>query len=320
MCIRDSEYTISTSNLEASWLFDWGDGTDSGWVQIESAEESIIREHMWDSCGVYPVRVMYKSEYFPDGVWSDAIEVTIAGICQRDYPSAPSISGSSTGLQGDACDISVFSTSDVDGLVQYRIEWGDGDISEWCGFILFDIPVRFSHEFDESGSFEVVAQAKNSFGLFSEYSEVYTITIEPDTDGDGLKDSIEAELGSSKYDGSDAFSVEIDSDSYYIVALSAAKKILYDVENKISNDIVIIRSDYYQLDVDFDGSWDYFYHPSDGSISSYVEQESVEESGLIFGVPLWSFGAVIVCIVVCVIFLLIKTGIIVVYEEYVVEE
>ena len=69
-------------------------------------------------------------------------------------------------------------------------------------------------------------------------------------------------------------------------------------------------------DYDFDGSWDYMYDPTLGTFDTYVA--AVMPS---FSIP-WYILAIIGVVVgvILILFILVKTGYIYIYEEYVTEE
>ena len=45
----DYEYAIVTLNPDSFWMFDWGDGTNSSWLQLEQNQTSITETHHWDA-------------------------------------------------------------------------------------------------------------------------------------------------------------------------------------------------------------------------------------------------------------------------------
>ena len=71
--------TIENKGNQYFWLFDWGDGTDSGWLGPTlpgATETEYTVTHSWSSKRDYNIRVKYKE----DGVesdWSDWLKVSI---------------------------------------------------------------------------------------------------------------------------------------------------------------------------------------------------------------------------------------------------
>jgi len=73
----DYEYTIYTSNLKCSWMFDWGDGTFSNWLNLQGSDTTISQVHSWGSAGDYEVRIKQRDGYFSEGPWSPSLIVTL---------------------------------------------------------------------------------------------------------------------------------------------------------------------------------------------------------------------------------------------------
>jgi len=76
-CVIDVEYTYTTSTVtdpdgdDVEYLFDWGDGTDSGWIDIPSASKT------WDEVGVFEVKVQAKDIYEDPLGWSEPLVVMV---------------------------------------------------------------------------------------------------------------------------------------------------------------------------------------------------------------------------------------------------
>jgi len=59
------------------YLFDWGDGTYSGWVgPFESGKKAKI-SHIWNGKGTYNIRVKAKDIGGAQSEWSDIFEVSM---------------------------------------------------------------------------------------------------------------------------------------------------------------------------------------------------------------------------------------------------
>ena len=74
------EYQTSTTDPEGQqiyYLFDWGDGTTSGWLGPYSSGAIAKSKHDWDSVGTYDVRVKAKDSLNQESAWSDTLSVTI---------------------------------------------------------------------------------------------------------------------------------------------------------------------------------------------------------------------------------------------------
>jgi uncharacterized repeat protein (TIGR01451 family) len=78
----ETEYTYSTSATDPDgdqlyYLWDWGDGTNSGWIGPYSSGETVEYQHSWTDQNTYEIKVRVKD---PDGllsVWSDPLSVSM---------------------------------------------------------------------------------------------------------------------------------------------------------------------------------------------------------------------------------------------------
>lgn len=73
-------YTTSTINPSGNplyYLFDWGDGTDSGWIGPYASGTPVTASHAWTLGGTYNVKV--KAKEVQESNWSQPLAVTITG-------------------------------------------------------------------------------------------------------------------------------------------------------------------------------------------------------------------------------------------------
>ena len=78
-----NEYVYSTNTIDFEddpiyYLFDWGDGTDSGWIGPYDSGETVISSHIWSQEGRYSVRVKAKDIEDHESEWSDSLIVSIS--------------------------------------------------------------------------------------------------------------------------------------------------------------------------------------------------------------------------------------------------
>ena len=304
------EYVVSTTNADASWMFDWDDGTTSSWLSLSEGDDSISQLHSWSATGVYNVRVKYRNDYYSDGVWSTSLQVAILETSDDDYPKIPVIpSGSTFVIAGNNYSYSTF-VSEPKGELWYRFDWGDSTFSDWTHYISAETSVGVSYSWIDAGVYSVRAQAKNSFNLESEWSEPLSIEVVLDSDNDGLYDSLEQSLGSSPDDESDVSSVSVGSKSHFVVVSMSGDFIFYNTTSENSSVMSLGSDGGYLLDDDGDGSWDYVYSPASSSFSVYVVNTS-------FVWQTWHFIVLGCLLVVFIVWLLFKLGIIyfITYEE-----
>jgi len=88
----DYEYNCFTSDPDSGdlilYLFNWDDGSNSGWLGPYESGESVSCSHNWTNPGVYDVKVKAKDFYNAESNWSDPLTVTITG--SGDTPFFPS--------------------------------------------------------------------------------------------------------------------------------------------------------------------------------------------------------------------------------------
>ncbi len=77
---EETEFCATTSDPQGDdvyYLFDWGDGTDSGWIgPFESGEEGCA-SHSWDAQGDYELRVKAKDDADHESEWSPTVPITV---------------------------------------------------------------------------------------------------------------------------------------------------------------------------------------------------------------------------------------------------
>jgi len=70
------EFTTSTTDPNGEghklwYFFDWGDGSDSGWVGPYLSGETASAKVTWDSMNLYPIRVKARDIHEAESLWSD---------------------------------------------------------------------------------------------------------------------------------------------------------------------------------------------------------------------------------------------------------
>lgn len=74
------EYSTLTTDLDGDKLyykFDWGDGTDSGWLGLYDPAITVSTNHPWTIEGTYQIKVKAKDIYEDESEWSDPLAVTM---------------------------------------------------------------------------------------------------------------------------------------------------------------------------------------------------------------------------------------------------
>jgi DNA-binding beta-propeller fold protein YncE len=93
-----------------------------------------------------------------------------------DPPTTPE--GPATG-RADSTYTFTTTAADPDAdSVCVRFDWGDGDTSDWSGFVASGESVSMEHQW-YSGTHSVSAQAKDIGGILSDWSDAFSISIRP---------------------------------------------------------------------------------------------------------------------------------------------
>ena len=96
---------------------------------------------------------------------------------ENQPPTIPEISGPQFGEVGIEYGY-FFVSDDFEGNnISYIVDWDDGNISDWLGPYKSGEAVLISHEWSESGIYEIRAKAKDTYELESDWSDPYQIII-----------------------------------------------------------------------------------------------------------------------------------------------
>jgi hypothetical protein len=167
--VIDVMYTFNAVTTEPDgenvyYFFDWGDGSNSGWLGPYTQGQQIAAQKAWSVEGTYTVRVKAKDINQAQSGWSAPISMTI--LTDRP-PNAPTMTGASEGEPGHFY-LYTLTTIDPDGdMVYYYIDWGDGQTTVWVGPYNSGAIATVSHQWTEEGTYTVQAKAKDTQGIES---------------------------------------------------------------------------------------------------------------------------------------------------------
>ncbi|MCD6330680.1 MAG: PKD domain-containing protein, partial [Thermoplasmata archaeon] len=126
-------YTTSTTDPEGDniyYLFDWGDGTTSGWIGPFASGAIATASHKWNSPGTYYIRAKAKDDKGAESGWSSYLVVTIGPVNNPPVTTAslsPSSPNGENGWYISSVNVSLYAT-DPDGdailYTKYRIDGG----------------------------------------------------------------------------------------------------------------------------------------------------------------------------------------------------
>ncbi len=146
------------------YFFDWGDGSNSGWLGPYNSGQEGVAQKSWSAEGTYTVRAKAKDINQVSSGWSTPLVVTI--MTDRP-PNVPTINGPAEGAPGNTY-LYTLTTIDLDGdMVYYYIDWGDNTTSGWVGPYTSGAIASVNHQWAAEGTYIIQAKAKDTYGVES---------------------------------------------------------------------------------------------------------------------------------------------------------
>ena len=171
------EYKNANGTVISSEDSGWVTGPTTSWTQVDlPAYPGVI---LPVSTRTIRFRILGKRDagsdcdsYFEDLSWMYRIVLP-----DNNSPSVPVISGPTQTDTGVAQNYS-FTANDIDGdNLSYQIDWGDGQVSDWSGYIAPAIAYNTSHSWTTAGINNIKARSRDEQGAVSDWSENYVVTV-----------------------------------------------------------------------------------------------------------------------------------------------
>ncbi len=153
----------------------WGDGDTSPWTEPVPDDSSLTMFHTWGCPGRYLVRARLRTADGTVSGWSEEHPVVIlanGAPWRPGEPAAPAYWQTDT-----TCCFEVSTRDREQDSVAFRLCWGDGDTSDWTGFVESEEVVTVGHEFTRPGVHEVSVQALDTRGAVSDWSRPASVTV-----------------------------------------------------------------------------------------------------------------------------------------------
>jgi hypothetical protein len=172
------EYSYSSvatdpDNDQIYYLFDWGDGTNSGWLGPFTSGQTGVGTHTWTELGSYAVRVKARDVWGAGSPWSETLDVTIT---DNTPPTVPTITGPGTCHPGTTYLFNLQSEDAQGDEIYYFVDWGDNTTTDWVGPYISGTTVHVNHAWAQRGDYNVRAKAKDTFGSESAWGNL-TIAV-----------------------------------------------------------------------------------------------------------------------------------------------
>jgi len=159
-------------NEEIYYLFDWGDGSNSGWLGPYSSGATVTGTKTWTELGTYEVKAKARDIWGAASPWSDPLTVTIT---DNTPPSVPVVTGPSEGKPGSPYLFNMISTDPENQIIYYFIDWGDNTTSDWLGPYTSGTQIHQTHTWSEKGTYTVKVKAKDSMNGESEWGTISVV-------------------------------------------------------------------------------------------------------------------------------------------------
>ena len=169
-------YSSQTSDPEGEqiyYLFDWGDGSSSGWIGPYTSGQTGTGSHIWTELGTYNVKVKARDVWGAGSIWSDVLVVTIT---DNTPPSVPEITGPSEGKPGNAYLFNLLSSDAENQNIYYFVDWGDNTTTDWLGPYISGTMIHVTHTWTGEEVYTIKVKAKDSMDMESDWG-TWTISL-----------------------------------------------------------------------------------------------------------------------------------------------
>jgi subtilisin family serine protease len=160
------EASFSTSATEPDeedvyYKFNWGDGNFSEWIGPFAPGETGSANHTWEALGDYEIRAIAKDIHGVTSNWSDP---AFLSIVENIIPTAPEIDGKQIGFGGKEYEFTFVSTDEDGHDIYYKVDWDDGEETDWLGPQCTGVELVLSHSWNKNGRYFIKAWAKDTMG------------------------------------------------------------------------------------------------------------------------------------------------------------
>lgn len=169
-------YATDPAGQGVAVRFSWGDGDTSAWSSYQVSGDTIAMNHSYLSTGTFNVAAQAKDVNGATSGWSGAHPITITtGSSQAPY--APTVTGPTSGNPNVSYNFNATTTDPDNDLISIRFAWGDGDTSDWSGYVSSGSTITMSHSYSNTGTYNIRAQARDIHNLRSAWSSPHQIAI-----------------------------------------------------------------------------------------------------------------------------------------------
>jgi hypothetical protein len=175
--IWNIEYTYTSMTTEPDseqiyYQFNWGDGSNSGWLGPYNSGQTGSGSHIWTVLGTYNVTVKAKDTWGATSIRSEPLVVTIT---DNTPPDIPQVTGPAEGKPGKPYLFNLLTVDAQDQNIYYFVDWGDNTTSEWLGPYVSGTEIHVTHSWAEQGTYLVKAKAKDIMNSESDWGTLQIV-------------------------------------------------------------------------------------------------------------------------------------------------
>ena len=189
--IWHQEYTYTSratdpENDQIYYLFDWADGSNSGWVGPYTSGQTGTATHTWTVLGVYDVKVKARDVWGAGSIWSETLTVTIT---DNTPPNVPEITGPNSGKPGNEYLYNIQTTDAQGQNIYYFVDWGDNTTTDWLGPYVSGTLIHVTHSWTTRGDYTIRVKAKDTMLSESDWGTLQ-ITMPMDDSLEGYSQQV----------------------------------------------------------------------------------------------------------------------------------
>lgn len=161
-----SSVTTDPDGDDIYYLFDWGDGTDSGWLGPYRSGETCTASHSWKKRGSYSIRVKAKDRNGLESEWSEPLPITVP-YTSGNLPPVAKLEVKS--ISGPIVELDASKSYDPDGTIE-RFDWKWSITDKW----ILDKGSIISHRYTNPGRYKISVRVVDNNGAYS----IATVDVE----------------------------------------------------------------------------------------------------------------------------------------------
>jgi len=177
LAVWNIEYSYTSSTTDPNgdqifYLFDWGDGSNSGWIGPYSSGQTGTGTHIWTELGTYNVTVKARDTWGAGSILSDPLTVVIT---DNTPPNTPTITGESHIKPRVSYTYTLNGTDDQEQDLRYDIDWGDGNGGTGIGPHHSGEAFTMAHTWKTKGNYTIKTRTTDTAGAKSEWATLQVV-------------------------------------------------------------------------------------------------------------------------------------------------